>query len=165
VKLQSSRLLLEPCDSSDIDLLHQHWTEPLVRRHLFDERVIDIEMVSGFVAASHASFAQHEYGLWVLRGRDDDHFRGVCGLYNGEYEDPELLFSIATPYWQQGFATESAQCVLHYAFDILGLKRVVATVDPPNIESINVLEKLGMTLVEEQVIQGNPILFYEQRCP
>lgn len=165
MKLQSARLLLEPCDSTDVSLLHQHWTEPLVRRYLFDNRVIDVETVSGFVAASCASFTQRQYGLWVLRGQKDHQFRGVCGLYDGDYEDPELLFSIATSYWQQGFATESAQCVLHYAFKTLGLKRVVATVDPPNVESITVLEKLGMTLVEEQVIHGSPILFYEQHAP
>lgn len=164
MKLQSARLLLQPCDGADVDLLHQHWTEPGVRRYLFDNRAIDIETVSRFVATSCASFSKYNYGLWLLRGSDDHQFRGVCGLYDGEYEDPEILFSIATPYWQQGLATESAQCVLHYAFNALRLKRVVATVDPPNIESIKVLEKLGMVFVEEQVIQGNPILFYEQRC-
>jgi RimJ/RimL family protein N-acetyltransferase len=36
----------------------------------------------------------------------------------------------------------------------------MATVDKPNTASIKVLEKLGMSLLEERLINGSPILFY-----
>ena len=34
--------------------------------------------------------------------------------------------------------------MLHYGFDIIGLKRIIAVVKPDNIASRKVIEKLGM---------------------
>lgn len=156
--LQSSRLELQPCTGADIDLLLKHWTEPLVRRYLFDGRIIEREIVAGFVASSAASFQRSGYGLWVISGTDGE-FKGVCGLCDA-VEKRDLVFSIAPPYWGRGLATEGARCVLQYAFDTLGLQQIMSTVDKPNTESVRVLEKLGMSLLEEQLIDGNPILYY-----
>lgn len=157
--LQSSRLELQPCTGADIDLLLKHWTEPMVRRYLFDDCIIESEIVAQFVAASSASFQKYGYGLWVLFGTDGE-FNGVCGLCDRTIERHDLLFSIPPPYWGRGLATESAQCILQYVFDTLGLQQVMATVDQPNIESVRVLEKLEMSLLEERLINGNPMLYY-----
>lgn len=156
--LQSLRLELRPCTGADVDLLLKHWTEPLVRRYLFDGRIIEREIVAGFVASSSASFQRYGYGLWVLSGTDGE-FNGVCGLCDA-LEKRDLVFSIAPPYWGRGLATESTRCVLQYAFDTLGLQQIMATVDKPNTESVRVLEKLGMSLLEERLIDRNPILYY-----
>lgn len=161
--LQSLRLDLRSCTGADVDLLLKHWTEPMVRRYLFDDRIIDREIGERIVASSSASFQRYGYGLWVLIGTEGE-FQGVCVLcdetLNETLEKPELLYSIAPPYWGRGLATESARCVLQYAFDALRLQQIMATVDKPNIESVRVLEKLGMSLLEERLINGNPILYY-----
>lgn len=104
--LQSLRLELRPCTDADIDLILSHWTQPMVRRYLFDDRITDRETVAGFVELSQAAFQKYGYGLWVLIGTDQQ-FQGVCGFC-----DPlecDLLISIAPLYWGQGLATESAQ--------------------------------------------------------
>ena len=157
--LRSSRLELRPCAEADTELLLTHWIEPAVRRYMFDDRVVDGETVRQFIAASAASFQRSGYGLWVLISKADGGFRGVCGLCETIMK-PDLLFSVEPPYWGQGLATEGSQCVLRYAFDVLGLRRVTATVDKPNTESVRVLEKLGMSLTEVRLINGNPILCY-----
>lgn len=151
---------------TDVDLLLNHWTEPLVRRYLFDDLITDRETVAGFIAQSTASFQKDGYGLWVVTGKLDGGFRGVCGFCE-TIARLDLLFSIAPPYWSQGLATESAGCVLRYAFDKLGLQQVMATVDKPNTISVRVLEKLGMSLLEEQSVNGKSILLYSlaQRRP
>jgi len=41
------------------------------------------------------------------------------------------------------YATEAAGAVLGYAFETLGLHRVIATCDPANTASVRVMEKLG----------------------
>ena len=130
-----------------------------MRRYLFDDRVIDRATVEGFIAASSASFQRSGYGLWVLTDKADGGFCGVCGLCETVME-PDLLFSIEPSYWGRGLATEGAGRVLRYAFDVLRLEGVMATVDKPNTESVRVLEKLGMSLTQERLINGNPILCY-----
>lgn len=160
--LQSLRLNFRLCTDADVDLLLSHWTQPMVRRYLFDDRIIDRQTVEQFVTSSSTSFAKYGYGLWILTNKTDGEFQGVCGLYlfDETQQKPDLVYSIATPYWGQGLATQSARCVLEYAFEAIKLPQIIATVDKPNIESVRVLEKLGMSLLQEQIINENPILRY-----
>jgi len=131
-----------------------------VRRYLWDGRRIERETVREFVNASRESSRKQGYGLWVLRSKPEGAFRGVCGLRDGGLEWPELLYSVTPDYWGTGLATESAHRVLQHAFEELGLRYIVATVDKPNVGSIRVLEKLGLSVTGEKLIHGNPILYY-----
>ena len=158
--LQSLRLNFRPCTNTDVPLLLRHWTEPLVRRYLFDDRITDSETVEKFVTSSTACFEEYGHGLWLITSKTDNQFQGVCGLWEGNQEKAELLYSMDRLYWGQGLATESTQCVLNYGFNIVGLQEITATVDKPNTQSINVLEKLGMFLQQEQQVNNHPILNY-----
>lgn len=66
-----------------------------------------------------------------------------------------LGYGIARPYWGQGLASEAAQAAIDYAFDSLLAAKVWARVDPRNVASVRVLEKLGMQregLLRSQVV-------------
>jgi RimJ/RimL family protein N-acetyltransferase len=158
--LHTSRLTLRPCDEADIELLHRHWTEPDVRRYLWDGRIIGRETVQEFVYASLASAHQRSYGLWMLLRKPDSTFQGVCGLRDSLLAWPELLYSVPAQHWGSGIATESARCVLRHAFAELGLTSIMATVDKPNVASMRVLEKLGFSVTGERLIHRNPIVYY-----
>jgi [ribosomal protein S5]-alanine N-acetyltransferase len=47
-------------------------------------------------------------------------------------------------YWNNGYGTEGARALLHFAFSYLGMHRVWATCDVRNLASVRVMEKLGM---------------------
>ena len=158
--LSTSHLTLHPCNVADIERLHCHWTAPDVRRYLWDNRMVSQETVGTFVRASLASFRTHHYGLWRLLYKQEGAFCGVCGLRDGRLAWPELLYSIAPEYWGRGLATESAHGVLQHAFTELGLQGVVATVDHPNLASIRVLEKLGMSMMGDQQMHDTLVRYY-----
>ena len=44
--------------------------------------------------------------------------------------------------WGRGLATEAGRAVVDHAFDVLGLNRLEADVDPRNVSSARVLERL-----------------------
>jgi RimJ/RimL family protein N-acetyltransferase len=46
--------------------------------------------------------------------------------------------------WGRGIATQAAQACLRYAFEGVGLERVIAGAKAPNTTSLRVIEKLGM---------------------
>ena len=158
-QLESARLKFRPCAQEDVDLLLRHWTRPLVRRYLFDDRVADRPTVETFIRESAANFTELGFGLWLLTDKVDGGFRGVCGFTEKD-GIPDLMFSIEPGHWGTGLATESAASAVAHVFDSLNVSQIVATVDKPNTMSIRVLEKLGMRLWAEEVIQGHPILFY-----
>lgn len=83
-------------------------------------------------------------------GRDCKGFMiGFCGLSrSGTSAEIEILYGIAPSHWGQGLATEAARAVLHYGFEELRLSRIIGGADVPNVASLRVLEKLGMTYIQ-----------------
>jgi RimJ/RimL family protein N-acetyltransferase len=61
------------------------------------------------------------------------------------HESAELGYWLGKPFWRQGYATEAAQAVVRYGFEVLGLHRVYATYLMRNAASARVLEKIGLT--------------------
>jgi len=91
---------------------------------------------------------------------------GYCGLFffpdvNGQSE-VELGYRLAKSAWGQGYATESARAVRDYAFATLGLKRLIAMIDPSNLASIKVAQKIGMQYEKDVIFAGytHPDLVY-----
>jgi len=74
---------------------------------------------------------------------------GWVGLVYSElteqYGGQELQYMIHGDYHGKGMATEIALHTLRHAKVQLGLEKIIATVDIPNIGSTRVLEKLGFT--------------------
>lgn len=62
-----------------------------------------------------------------------------------------LFYAISPRYRRQGYAAEAAQALVDYAFEKLGLKRIIAETNYDNTGSIGVMQKLGMR------IERNPL--------
>jgi ribosomal-protein-alanine N-acetyltransferase len=161
VALYTVRLHLQPYRLSDIDALHQLWTDPAVRKYLWDDKVIPRERAAEVVTASLADWSMHGYGQWTIHTLDNHELIGFCGFRAAEEDKPpELLYGLAPAYWGQGLATEAAQAVLRYGFERLNFTRVWAATDPPNLASVRVLERLGMQFDRRDTLNGLDTVFY-----
>ena len=83
---------------------------------------------------------------------------GYCGLFyfpnlDGQPEI-EIGYRLARSAWGQGYATEAALSIRDFAFTTLGIKRLIAMIDPSNIASIRVAEKIGMKYEKEVLLAG-----------
>jgi RimJ/RimL family protein N-acetyltransferase len=58
-------------------------------------------------------------------------------------EDVDIGYALIPEFWSKGYAVESVSAVMSYASKVLGLKRVVAVVNPDNQSSIRLLERIG----------------------
>ena len=96
---------------------------------------------------------------------------GYCGLFYfpdvGGQPEVEIGYRLARSAWGRGYATEAASAVRDYAFTILGLKRLIAIIDPSNLASIHVAEKIGMHYEKEVMLEGydHPDHVYVILCP
>jgi RimJ/RimL family protein N-acetyltransferase len=146
--LETARLRLRSFERADVDALHAHWTDPDVRRYLWDGIAIPRQQAADVVEASIASFAGGGLGFWVLLVKDGGAFVGFTGFRAIEAgPDIELFYALDPPHWRRGFATEAARRVLRYAFDEAGLARIVIRTDSPNTASIEVMRRLGARYV------------------
>lgn len=162
LELRTPRLTMRPVLPRDTGVMHEIWTDPQVRRFLWDDLVIPMTTAEAVTAASATDFAAHRYGLWSLTGRGaEPALAGFCGLRSaGVGPHPELLFGLLPAFWGQGLALEAAREVLAYAFGTLGLPRIIAATDAPNERSARTLTRLGLHLERRADHQGLDTLFY-----
>jgi NAD-dependent deacetylase len=165
LSLPTARLSLRPLLPADLEAAHSLWTEADVRRFLWDDKIIPVEMAEDALGASARDFADRRFGLWGLHERDaPDALIGFCGLRTGGIaSEPELLFGLRPSHWGRGLATEASRAVMDYAFGALGLPEVVAATDAPNERSARTLLRLGMMFERRADHQGLDTLFYRRR--
>eukprot|EP01043_Picozoa_sp_COSAG02_P001405 COSAG02_NODE_30_length_50867_cov_66.594331_12_plen_512_part_00 len=94
---------------------------------------------------------------WAVISRDNGELIGYCGLFSmvvhGKPEI-ELGYRLGRSHWGRGLATEAAQAAVEYARDTLGLRRLIALIDPGNTRSVAVAKKLGMSKESEVMCDG-----------
>ncbi len=112
-----------------------------------------------------------ELGLWATIHKDTGEFIGRCGLLPWTIEDEyevEVAYTLKRQYWGQGLGSEAAQAILDHGFQQLRLPRLICLIDPNNITSQKVAQKIGMRLEREvEGIGGDnlPTLIYAARNP
>lgn len=152
IALETERLVLRPLSEADLDALHRISNDPLVRRYLWDDEPVSVATIEGVFAQSVREFAEKGLGLFGIRLRGEEKLLGLCGFRSLENTgDIELAYELSPEWWGRGLATEASLACLHYAFEEVGLEWVVAGVEPQNVASTRVIEKLGMGYAGEIV--------------
>jgi RimJ/RimL family protein N-acetyltransferase len=91
-----------------------------------------------------ASYEKFGFGLWSIERKIDAAPIGICGLLKRDVlDDVDLGYALLPEFCSQGYALESAMGVMTYAWERLGLKRVVAVTNANNQSSIRLLGKIG----------------------
>jgi len=160
--LETERLVLRPFEQSDLDALYEIHSDEQTARYLYNEPR-SREQVEELLERKIAGASIRAEGDWlsaaaVLRATGEV----VCDvvlLWKSEAHKQGEIGYIAHPaHHGRGYATEAARPLLAVAFETLGLHRVVGRLDPRNVASARVLEKLGMRreahFVENEWIKG-----------
>jgi RimJ/RimL family protein N-acetyltransferase len=143
--LETERLILRALSADEVDSLHRISNEPSVRLYLWDDEAISKATIKSLIAQSDRMFSEEKIGLFGVRMRGRVDLLGFCGFVRLEgMEEPELWYELTEKVWGRGFATEAARACVRYAFEEVGMERVIAGADAPNAASLRVIEKLGM---------------------
>ena len=164
--LETERLILRRQVIEDLDDLWALYCDPQITKYIpdaprsYEEDREELEWHMN----GHPQYP--ELGLWATLHKETGKFIGRCGLLPWTIEgqrEVEVAYTIAREFWGQGLATEAAQGILNYGFEKLNLRRLICLIDPDNIASQRVAEKMGMSL-EKRVdgIDGDnlPTLIY-----
>jgi len=84
---------------------------------------------------------------WSIRLKKNNTFIGELGmrLTTPKYNKGEIHYSLIPTFWNKGYATEAVLAILKHGFETLNLHRIEAGVATQNLNSIKLLEKVGMT--------------------
>jgi [ribosomal protein S5]-alanine N-acetyltransferase len=143
--LSTERLVLRPVTAGDHAALLAHWTQPDVRRFLFDGAALSAAEVAETIEESLGDFAARGFGVWLIELGSAAGLVGTTGLRPLGDTGLEIFYSLAPGAWGHGYATEAARAVVEYGLGPLGLPEVLAEVDEGNAASVAVVRRLGMT--------------------
>lgn len=136
--LKTDRLVLRPFEETDAEGLYAY---------LGDEEVVRYE--------PYGVMTLEECRLEAERRASDEAFWAVCladgtligNLYLSgadEFGTREIGYVFARAYWHRGYAAEAARRLMTYAFEHLGMRRMIALCDTRNTASRALMERLGM---------------------
>ncbi|HSJ44181.1 MAG TPA: GNAT family N-acetyltransferase [Euzebyales bacterium] len=155
------RLDVRPLALDDLDNLASmlgdadglvHWGPPRNR-----------EKSRSWIERNIRRYEEDRFGRCAVILRDTGEFVGDCGLIRTRVErqsEVELGWIVRRAHRGKGIATEAAASWRDYAFDTLGLERIVSMVSENNVASRRVAEKLGMTVEREATWGDLPHLMY-----
>jgi len=114
------------------------------------------------------SYAANGFGLWMTELKHDATPVGMCGLLKRDYlEHPDIGFAFMPEFSGKGYAYEAATATMSYAKNILKMPVVDAITLKENLNSINLLEKIGMKFQRSVRVPGDldKLLLYSNYRP
>ena len=162
VELTTARLHLRPFTPADHEAIHAVYSDPEVMRHVGHGAHATLAETCNALRIYGDVLARRGYSFLAVTERETGVLLGDGGLHplGGQGPDVELGYTLARSAWGRGYATELGRALVAHAFAVLRAPRVVAQVEPANLPSRRVLEKLGMEEREERTAYGRPHILY-----
>ena len=159
VVLTTPRLILRTFRRDDLPAYAALNADPRVAEYLGGP--LTRERSDGIAEWANERYEEEGLGLLAVERRGDGVFLGMCGLHHQESypDDVEVGWRLAHEPWGKGYATEAATAWLDHAFGTLELPRVISITDRPNVRSLAVMRRLGMTFDHEAQVEDDGIVF------
>ena len=155
-RLTTERLFLRHFQTTDDKPLYRIFCDPEVMR--FSDGVKSKEWVQEWLKECLERYENWGYGPYAVVEQHSQKVVGYCGLFFFPHLDDraevEVGYRLMRSAWGKGYATEAARAVREYAFTTLGLKRLIAMIDPSNFPSLRVAQKIGMHYEKDILLEG-----------
>lgn len=142
--LDTARCHIRETTEQDIDAFYSIYSEPSITAHmenLYEDRDAERAYIREYIEKIYGFY---DFGVWTVIERESGQVIGRAGLsYREGFEEPELGFVIGVPWQRKGYAFEVCAAILDYGRKEFGFERIQAFVEPENMPSLRLCEKLG----------------------
>lgn len=153
--LESSRLVLRDLRQDDLDDFARMQADLEVTRFLGGP--LDRCRAWRRMAAYRGHWELRGLGLFAVIEKESGRFVGRVGLLEPEgYPGLELAWTLAREHWGRGLAAEAAQTVRDWAWNELGVPRLISLIHPDNLASQRVARSVGEHLEAVIPFEGTP---------
>lgn len=166
--LDTERLRLRPFTMHDHGPLFRLRQDPQMMRYMGDGHLHDEEETESWLRWHIDIWSVDGYSLFAVDLKAEDRFIGWLGVTKPYWfpemmPTPEIGWFIERAKWGQGLASEGAAAALRFAFDIVGIERVIGIYNAENHASGRVMEKIGMRFwrAEPHPQFGFPLRIFE----
>jgi len=147
--LETERLILREIIETDDEFVLDLLNQPSFIKYIGDRNVRTIEQAREFIENRYRqSYREHGFGLYAVELKSEipnpKSQIGICGFVKRDsLPDADIGFAFLPQFCGKGYALESANAVMKYGRDVLGLARVLAITSQDNESSGRLLEKIG----------------------
>jgi len=135
--IETERLVLRRMMSYDAPALHAMLSDPETMQYWSTPPHVTLAETEEWVAEGIAATARGDGHDFVVL--ESDRLIGRVAFWMGN----EIGFLFSRAVWGKGYAREAMNAVLRYGFEQLDYKTVRADVDPENVRSLKLLERVG----------------------
>jgi ribosomal-protein-alanine N-acetyltransferase len=159
--LKTARLTLRGFGLEDVEPLYHILQVPGILRYFPNPDPPPRDRVERLITHQLGHWDEHGYGWWAVELPDQCELMGWCGLtFLPETGETEVAYLLAKPHWGQGYATEAAWAALRYGVEHVDVEQIIGLTHPQNVRSQRVLEKLGMSFVDQAEYFGMQLYRY-----
>jgi len=146
-EILTERLVLRDLEASDAQRIFEYRSHPDVSR--FQSWGTQSADVIRLYLRDRSQTEPGRPGSWYQIGiilRSSGELIGDCGFQVLEIEprQAEVGIALAPEFQGRGYATETLRALLDYLLGALGKDRVFGSVDPRNVRSLRLLQRVGM---------------------
>ena len=147
-RLETERLILRAWREADRDPFFALNSDPAVMEFL---PTTDRATSDNAVERMNVAQAEHGHCFWAVERKQDAAFLGFCGPMPARepLHEVELGWRLSRDAWGHGYASEGARASLAWCWAKLDTPTVMAITVPANRRSRAVMERIGMTYVED----------------
>lgn len=149
-EIRTERLLLRPVCTADAEATFRYAGDADLTRYMIFFPKEDVEETRRFLEEAEAEWRKDDpdyYEFAVLL--DGVQIGGVSLWLDPDHTEGELGWLLCREYQGKGYALESAAALRDFALHTLHLQKLIAQCDARNAPSARLMEKLGMTLLDD----------------
>lgn len=161
---ETARLLLRPLKLSDAEALFELNKNPEVHKYLWQTPEKEIEESIKVIEYVQKQYKENNIGRFATVLKETGEFIGWTGIKfvndhveNGNTNFYDYGYRLAEPFWNKGYATEATKFWLDFGFSQMNIGKMNAYTHAQNGASNHILEKAGMSLIEDYLDKDNVI--------
>jgi [ribosomal protein S5]-alanine N-acetyltransferase len=143
--LQAERVALRWLADPDVDALYEIFSHPEVVRYWSSPQMTSRREAEALLTDIHRYFRERSLFQWGVELLSEGKIIGTCTLAHLDARNrrAEIGYALSHDHWGNGLMKEALTTLFDFAFGAMGLHRIEADVDPDNVTSIALLERLG----------------------
>lgn len=154
----TQRLVLDEINKNDTEFILELVNTPEWIKFIGNRNIISSLEASEYI---NKIISNPDVNFWVVRTKDQQLAIGIITFIKKDYLDYyDIGFAFLTRYTQRGYAYEASSVVLNDALKNFNHKKILATTVKDNINSIQLLEKLGLKFHKEIENENEQLMVY-----
>ena len=144
-ELETSDFLLREVKEQDYEDIYEIYSDEDAVRYQQIKPMENMEQAQKSVISFLNGYKNKKFIRWCIADKNNDKVVGLITLHTFDNwnSKAEIGYMLNKKYWNQGIMNEVAQKVIQYAFEVIELHRIEASIHPENIASNKLTVKLG----------------------